>query len=388
MTDIAKYDIVFKALEEIEFGKVSIQLPDQKTLSYESKNPDAVAADISIVDMSFFDELLSGGDVGLGESYMKGLWCSNNLPAFIEFCVLNANTMESFFHANKFKMFMLAIKAFFRKNSKKGSKSNISYHYDLGNDFYSLWLDESMTYSSAIFSNSSDDLHQAQMKKYHRIIENIDQGRILEIGCGWGSFAIEAAKLGNSIKCLTLSKEQAKYAQQKIASQGLQDKISINIQDYRDEKEVYDSIVSIEMFEAVGKKYWPLYFATIRDCLKVGGKAMVQVITICDDVYNSYKKRSDFIQKHIFPGGYLPSKSAFKECVSNNSLKVIDEYSFGQDYAKTLLLWLNRFDKVKEDLLKMGFDEVFINKWRFYLSYCYAGFRSARTDVVQFLIEK
>lgn len=386
--NLEKYKILFDALEGICVGEVKITLSNGQVKSFKSDNLNHLSVDLDIKNDDFLDEVFANGDIGFGETYMKGWWDTSDLPKLIEFFILNKESLEKFFHANKLKLFWLAIVSFFRRNTRKGSKSNISYHYDLGNDFYSLWLDETMTYSSAIFNNQVSDLKDAQIAKYHRILEKINSGDILEIGCGWAGFAEEAAKQSNHVKCLTLSKQQAKFAKERISALNFSDKVEIAIQDYRDEKEQYDSVVSIEMFEAVGKKYWPIYFRTVADSLKDNGKAMIQSITICDEVYNSYKGRTDFIQKHIFPGGFLPSKLAFEESASNQGLEVIDQYCFGQDYAKTLLCWLESFDSKKDKILELGYDEGFIRKWRFYLSYCAAGFGSNRTDVVQFLLKK
>ncbi len=385
---LEKYKFLFDALENIEFGTLEASFPDGSKKKFASKNTDQLNANIKVNDLAMLDEVIKNGDIGFGETYMDGLWESDDLPTLIEFFIKNSHSMEDFFHANKFKLFLLAIYGLFKRNSKKGSKSNISYHYDLGNDFYSLWLDESMTYSSGIFDSKQTTLNQSQENKYRRILDKINPGNILEIGCGWGSFATRAAKEGNAVKGLTLSQEQAKYAKEQIAKENLSDKIQIALQDYRDENGEFDSIVSIEMFEAVGKKYWDNYFNVLNRCLKKNGKAMIQVITICDDVYHGYKKRTDFIQKHIFPGGYLPSKDAFRQLAKNHDLKITDEFAFGADYSKTLLKWLENFDNNRPEIMKLGYDEQFIRKWRFYLAYCAAGFAQNRTDVVQFLIEK
>jgi cyclopropane-fatty-acyl-phospholipid synthase len=270
----------------------------------------------------------------------------------------------------------------FRKNTYNGSKKNIQYHYDLGNDFYQLWLDETMTYSSALFDGENVNLSAAQKNKYQRILSKLnDKKNILEIGCGWGGFAKEAVLQGYNVTGLTLSKEQKKYAD----NLGLKN-FTIKLQDYRKEKIKYDNIVSIEMFEAVGRQYWDTYFKTIKNCLNKDGKAIIQTITIDDEVALGYKKRVDFIQKHIFPGGVLPSKSEFINLAKANDLKVVEAFDFGGDYQKTLINWLDNFNKVKEKVINLGFDEKFIRKWQFYLAYCAAGFGAKRTSVMQFEI--
>lgn len=384
-----RYQTVLDAMKEISVGSVKVTFPDGKVENYGILKRGEIVANITLNNYNLFDELIANGDIGLGESYMKGDWETSNLPDLLQLFILNAESLEKFFHANRYKLFWLAMVGYFKRNTKRGSKSNISYHYDLGNEFYSLWLDRTMTYSSAIFGDEKDrNLERAQLVKYNRILENIDQGSILEIGCGWGGFAIEAARRNNKVKCLTISKEQTKFATDRVSELGFDDLIDIKIQDYRDEKGVYDAVASIEMFEAVGKEYWPDYFKTVNKSLKKGGRAMIQAITICDDVYSGYKKRTDFIQKYIFPGGYLPSKSAFEDAAGQQGLKVVEKFCFGQDYAKTLLEWLKSFDRQKKKVLKMGFDEKFIKMWRFYLSYCAAAFAAERTDVVQFLLVK
>ncbi len=382
-----KYSILWSALEKINHGALTLSLPNGKSMIFKSGNAE-IEADMQIKDWQVFDSVLTGGDIAFGETYMDNLWQTSNIAALIEFFAVNSKVLDSFFHANKLKLSLFYFRNLFRKNSKIGSKKNISYHYDLGNDFYELWLDESMTYSSAIFKNKQESLNDGQKNKYERILSKINQGEILEIGCGWGSFAINAAQKGNFVNCLTLSKEQAKYAQERIEKSNLEDKIKINIQDYRNEKKQYDSIVSIEMFEAVGKEYWEKYFKCLRNCLKQGGKAVIQTITIDSEIYKKYKNRFDFIQKHIFPGGFLPSIEIFEDLARKYDLKVEDKFSFAQDYQKTLLIWLKNFDKQKSKIKLMGFSDEFIRKWRFYLAYCAAGFATKRTNVVQFQLTK
>jgi len=374
----------FAALSKINHGSIKIELPNGeiKTFSSSNKNPQA---HFKIKDLSMTDECLIGGDIGLAETFMKGMWESDNLADLLLFFTLNSAALEKFFHAHKVKMFLLYVAAMFRKNTHKGSKKNIEFHYDLGNDFYRLWLDESMTYSSAIFSDENSNLKAAQKNKYQRILSKLsDKKNILEIGCGWGGFASEAVASGYDVVGLTLSKEQKKYAE----NLGMQNRFKIKLQDYRNEKQKYDNIVSIEMFEAVGRGYWNTYFKTVSDCLNQGGKAVIQSITIDEEVSKSYKNRVDFIQKHIFPGGVLPSKSEFINLATANGLKLVDSFEFGIDYQKTLLIWLENFNKVQKEVLNLGFSQEFIRKWQFYLAYCAAAFGAKRTDVVQFELTK
>jgi cyclopropane-fatty-acyl-phospholipid synthase len=275
-----------------------------------------------------------------------------------------------------------------RNNSKSGSRKNIHAHYDLGNPFYSLWLDPSMTYSSAWFGGDLQlPLAQAQSKKYQRILSAIDatpEKRILEIGCGWGGFIEEAALAGCHVTGLTLSREQQKFAEARLAHQGLASEI--RLQDYRDCKDQFDGIASIEMFEAVGENHWEQYFKTIAASLKPGGKACIQTIVIAEELFERYRSSTDFIQQYVFPGGMLPSKSAFKEYAARAGLRVDDEFAFGSDYAKTLCIWYESFNQQLEQVNQLGFDEAFIRLWNFYLMYCAAGFSEQNIDVVQFTL--
>ena len=372
----------FDALSNIAHGSIEIELPNGEIKKFSSPN-NQPAVHFKIKDLAMVDDCLIGGDIGLAETYMKDMWESKNLPDLLLFFTLNAEALESFFHAHKIKMFLLYLQAIFRKNTHNGSKKNIQFHYDLGNDFYRLWLDKTMTYSSAIFEGRDLDLNDAQKNKYNRILSKLSDGKnILEIGCGWGGFASEAVARVYNVTGLTLSKEQEKYAN----DLGL-DHFKIKLQDYRKEKNKYDNIVSIEMFEAVGKEYWNTYFQTIKRSLNKGGKAVIQTITIDEKVYKSYKSRVDFIQKHIFPGGFLPSKLEFIRLAKANELEVIESFEFGFDYQKTLLKWFENFNRVNQKILELGFDEQFIRKWQFYLAYCVAGFGSKRTDVVQFVLK-
>jgi cyclopropane-fatty-acyl-phospholipid synthase len=275
-----------------------------------------------------------------------------------------------------------------RNNSKSGSRKNIHAHYDLGNPFYSLWLDPSMTYSSAWFSGDLQlPLAQAQSNKYRRILSAIDatpEKRILEIGCGWGGFIEEAAQAGCHVTGLTLSREQKKFAEERLAQQGLVSEI--RFQDYRDCKEQFDGIASIEMFEAVGENHWEQYFKTIASSLKPGGKACIQTIVIAEELFERYRSSTDFIQQYVFPGGMLPSKSVFKEYAARAGLRVDDEFAFGADYAKTLCIWYESFNRQLDQVSQLGFDEAFIRLWNFYLMYCAAGFSERNIDVVQFTL--
>jgi len=381
------YDLIWSALKNAEYGSLKVILPDGLERHFEGKNL-GPKADIAIKDNELINAVISGGDVAFGEAYIEGLWDSSDLSELLTFLTLNSHALEEFFHARKFKSFILFLSSFLTKNTKRGSKKNISAHYDLGNNFYELWLDETMTYSSAIFNDKTSFLKEAQQAKYQNILSKLKLETVLEIGCGWGGFAEVAAKIGKKVTCLTISSRQQEYAFQRIKKQNLDHLVKIKLQDYREEKGVYDNVVSIEMFEAVGQEYWNKFFQVTKSSLKSGGKAILQIITIDEQVFKDYKNRVDFIQKHIFPGGVLPSKTAIRELAKSHGFKINDEFCFGQDYSKTLTIWLKNFDAKYDQIKSLGFSDEFIRKWRFYLCYCIAGFNSKRTDVVQFELEK
>ena len=301
-----KYNLLWSALDNIKYGSLSITLPNGQIKKFNSNQP-GFEADLIVKNLEAIDLSIHGGDVGFGESYIMGFWSSNNLPDLLSFFTHNSESLEHYFHAKRWQSIWLFFTTLFNKNSKKGSKKNIEFHYDLGNDFYQLWLDKSMTYSSALFAGKNISLNKAQLNKYNNIISKLSGKTILEIGCGWGSFACEAIKNNFQVTGLTLSKKQQEYIQSNIIKDNNND-FEVKLQDYRDEKGTYDNIVSIEMFEAVGKEYWQTYFNILKKCLKKGGTAILQIITIDENVFIDYKNRVDFIQKHIFPGGALPTK--------------------------------------------------------------------------------
>lgn len=387
MTKSQNYEFIWQALRLANQGFLAVNLPDGEVKKFgkENENP---KAEITINDYEFIDLVITGGDVALGETYMKNLWNSSDLAALLTFFTLNSHALEEFFHARKFRAFLLFLKSFFKKNTKRGSKKNIKAHYDLGNDFYELWLDESMTYSSALFAGEACDLASAQRKKYENILTRLNNGSLLEIGCGWGGFAELAAKNNHQTTCLTISQRQKEYAYKRMARKGLNNLVKIKLQDYREEKSTYDNVVSIEMFEAVGSEYWDKYFSVVAQNLRKNGKAVLQIITIDEQVFEDYINRVDFIQKHIFPGGVLPSKTKIRQLASKHGFSLTSETIFGFDYAKTLEIWLKNFDEKYREIKALGFDDQFIRKWRFYLCYCIAGFKAKRTDVVQFELEK
>ncbi len=335
-------------------------------------------------------QLILRGAEGFAESYLDGDWETPNLRALLQLLALNERQLKQMDRGNPLAKGIHRAQHLFRRNSRRGSKRNIAFHYDLGNEFYRLWLDETMTYSSAIFRQASDSLADAQRHKIDRILQLINPkpgDHILEIGCGWGSFAIAAAKLGCRVTGLTLSTEQLAWAQRKVREAGVEDRVQLRLQDYRDLDERFDHIVSIEMFEAVGERYWPGYFDTLKHCLAPGGRAALQVITIDDDYFHHYRESADFIQLHIFPGGMLPSIPIFDTNANEAGLQVSGRFTFGLDYAETLRRWDDRVRSATHRMEAQGYDQRFLRLWHYYLAYCEAGFRTRRIDVMQVVLE-
>ena len=335
-------------------------------------------------------QIVKSGSTGLAEAYMRGDFETDDLTNLIELTAKNIKLVYKFSGVLDFPL-LNKIKSFFIKNNKNRSKKNISKHYDLGNEFFSLWLDPTLTYSSAIFEKEDKDLEKAQLNKYKKLVDLIapkSGNKILEIGCGWGGFAEYVGKNHDvKLDCITISKKQFDYASERIFKNGLNEKINIQFKDYRDVKEKYNSIASIEMIEAVGQNYLQNYFHTIKSNLVEGGNAAIQAITIDDNLFDRYKTKEDFIQKYIFPGGFLPSKKKLYDLSQNNGL-TIDQYnSYGFHYSDTLKMWRDEFFKKWEDISKQGFDNKFKRMWHFYLSYCEAGFKSKNIDLIQFSLQ-
>ena len=374
-------------LSNVKSGYLLLTLPDGRTEQFGIAS-DSLHADLHILDWGVFREVLKHGDIGFAESYIRGQWNTTDLKAILEIAIRNRTLLEKAIYGSWFGSLLYRFRHRMRNNSKSGSRKNIHAHYDLGNPFYSLWLDPSMTYSSAWFGDDlKTPLTQAQSNKYRRILSSIDANsgkRILEIGCGWGGFIEEAALAGCHVTGLTLSHEQKKFAEARLEQQGLISEI--RFQDYRDCKEQFDGIASIEMFEAVGENHWEQYFKTISASLKPGGKACIQTIVIAEELFERYRTSTDFIQQYVFPGGMLPSKSAFKAYASRAGLRVENEFAFGADYAETLCIWYESFNRQLDEVSKLGFDEAFIRLWNFYLMYCAAGFSERNIDVVQFTL--
>ena len=381
--------IVFSALKNIKHGFLEIKKVNGEVLKF--GNPDDnLKVFLEIKDESLNYNLIKSGSVGLGESYMKDFFITNNLSDLIELTAKNINVIYKF--SGIFDLpFINFLKNKIIKNTKNRSKENIAKHYDLGNDFFSLWLDKTLTYSSAIFENPKQDLFNAQNNKYQKLIDLLkptNGSKILEIGCGWGGFA-EYLGTNYDVKldCITISKKQFEFAKERIHKCGLNEKVNIEIKDYRDLKSKYDHIASIEMIEAVGQNYLDSYFNTIKNNLTSSGTVGIQAITIDDSLFDRYKNKQDFIQKYIFPGGFLPSRNELQNYVDINGLK-FDEYnSYADHYSDTLIIWREIFNK-KWDLIKeQGFDLTFKRMWEFYLSYCEAGFKSKNIDLIQFSLQ-
>jgi cyclopropane-fatty-acyl-phospholipid synthase len=369
-----------KNLEHLESGTLSVTTPDGKTREFEGKKP-GLAANLNLKQWNVPANVARKGDVGLAEDYRDGAWDTDNLENLIALGLNNKQALDQYIFGTNLSRIREMLAYFFRKNSVRGSRKNIHAHYDLGNEFYKLWLDPTMTYSSAIYNIGDEDLVAAQHNKYDRIIDRLDanSGSVLEIGCGWGGFAERAVERGDfGVKGITLSQEQHDFAKTRVDG-----KAEIVLEDYRHQTGKFDHIVSIEMFEAVGEKYWGTYFDKVSELLSKKGKAVIQTITMNEDDFDNYRKGSDFIRSFIFPGGMLPSMSKFKEKAAASGLVVTNTYAFGQDYARTLRQWLNQFDAKIDAVKNMGFDDEFIRLWRFYLAACAAGFHTGRTDVMQ-----
>ena len=381
--------LVYKFLSKINYGYLELTTLDGEIFKFGNPN-DKLQANILIKKPNFNYNLIRGGSIGFAESYMRGEFETNNLSNLIELTARNIEIIHKFSGLLDFSIINY-VKNKIIKNTKSRSKENIAKHYDLGNDFFSLWLDETLTYSSAIFNDDTKSLSEAQNNKYQKLIDLIKPNngdKVLEIGCGWGGFAEYLGKKYDvKLDCITISKKQFDFAKERIFKCGLNEKVNIEIKDYRDLNDKYNSIASIEMIEAVGQNYLEGYFKTIKTNLSDGGKAAIQAITIDDKLFDRYKNKQDFIQKYIFPGGFLPNKNSINRYVSDNGLAINSYISYADHYANTLSIWRNEFLK-KWDLIKnQGFDLTFKRMWEFYLSYCEAGFKSKNIDLIQFSMQ-
>ncbi len=372
---------------KLRVGTLHFALPDGRTLTFLGDQTPTPEATIIVKDYAFARRTIFGGDIGFFESFADGQWDTPDLSATLYLLALNVDHIQKAYGAAPIIGWFDQLLHKLNRNTKEGARRNIASHYDLGNEFYAQWLDPSMTYSSALYPSESGDLSNAQTNKYRALAESIELKTgesILEIGCGWGGFAeFAAGEVKAQVTGLTISKEQYDFAQERIFRAGLNEKVTLQLKDYRDADGAYDKIASIEMFEAVGREYWPVYFSKIRERLKPGGVAGVQTITIADKLFDHYQRSTDFIQKYVFPGGFLPSPPVLKREIENAGLSWQGARHFGQDYARTLVEWRQRFMTNWDDIRGLGFDDRFQNLWRFYLSYCEAGFRAGSTDVCQ-----
>ncbi|WP_433950221.1 class I SAM-dependent methyltransferase [Brevundimonas bullata] len=375
------------------WGRLTLVLPDGSSRQLSGKEP-GHAAVMNIRSYNFAARVLKGGDIGFAEAYMAGEWDSPQLAVLLETLVNNYDHIRRLFDGNRVVNAINWLGHRLNRNSRRGSRRNIHAHYDLGNAFYASWLDPSMTYSSALFERPGLSLQEAQRAKYASLARMMDLQpghSVLEIGCGWGGFAEFAAReVGAVVTGVTISREQHDYARRRLFEAGLADRADIRLIDYRDVEGRFDRVASIEMFEAVGREYWPTYFDKVHEVLAPGGRAGLQIITIQDDLFDEYDARTDFIQKYVFPGGSLPSEARMAPVLDRAGLSVAGVERFGVDYADTLAEWARRFEAAWADIVRngAGFDDRFRRLWRFYLAYCEAGFRSGRTDVIQMALER
>lgn len=382
-----------KLLESrMQIGALKLVLPDGSERLLKGTNPGA-QAELHIHNWRIAKRLLTSGGVGFAQSYIEGDWDSPDLATLIELAAQNRKHLGDSVRGHGLSRALSRLQHILRANTHKGSKRNISFHYDLGNDFYKPWLDDTMTYSSAVFESGDNSLEAGQRRKYRRLLDLLEVSpgqHILEIGCGWGGFAETAAKeRGAKVTGITLSQEQLKFARERIEKAGLSNQVDFQLIDYRDMQGRFDHVASIEMFEAVGEKYWPGYFSKIHDVLKPGGRAAIQFITIEDAVYDAYRRSADFIQTYIFPGGMLPTAKIFQDVAKVAGLDMLSGKAFGQDYAQTLGQWRSRFNEAFDaGQLPDGFDDTFKRIWNYYLAYCEGGFRAGGIDVMQVALKR
>jgi len=379
--------LVLRLLEHLRSGRLDLISPDGSARTFTSGFPGPHAM-LRLSDWDVLDAVARRGDIGFAEAWLQRRWDTPDLAELLTLVAVNRDALGRAIHGRFWGWVAYRFRHLMRSNRKPQARRNIQAHYDLGNDFYRLWLDDTMTYSSALFEQDSKrSLETAQAAKYERICAVLDirpGDRVLEIGCGWGGFAEHAARSRACfVEGITLSREQLDYARNRIAQADLGELVQFHLRDYRDARGEYDHIVSIEMFEAVGEGYWPAYFETLRRCLRKGGRALVQTIVIANDLFARYRTGTDFIQQFIFPGGMLPSEEAFRDHASRKGLKIGATAAFRLDYAETLKRWRHRFNRRVGELNAMGFDDRFVRLWNFYLAYCEAGFRAGTLNVLQ-----
>ncbi len=383
---------VFSKLKtSVRNGQVDFVMPDGRIFRAEGPGAGPVGV-VEVHNDDCFARLVREGDMGFSEAYLDGWWSTPDLMALMDFAHADNWEVYDGFPAMGLLRAYERLRHWLRRNSRAQALKNISYHYDLGNQFYGLWLDETMTYSSALFASGQEDLEKAQTAKYASMVDQMGVkpgDHVLEIGCGWGGFAEYAAKeRGLKVTGLTISREQLAYAQERMKRAGLSDMVELKLQDYRDERGTYDGIASIEMFEAVGEQYWPVYFETVRERLRPGAQATLQIITVEDHRFEAYRKGIDFIQKYIFPGGMLPSPSALHGEVEKAGLTIERSLGFGKSYSQTLRRWHDTFNAKWDDVAALGFDDRFRRMWNFYLTSCAGAFEGGNCDVIQITIAR
>ncbi len=381
----------FSVAQKIKSGRLDILLPDGRWFSANGSKPGPVAI-LEVHNEDLFARLVRDGYVGFSEAYMDGWWSTPDLQSFMDLVNRDNDEVYNGYPGQKLVQMYERLRFWLQRNHKSQARKNISHHYDLGNDFYGLWLDDTMTYSSALFQTGQESLEAAQIAKYKLMVDEMGAqpgDHILEIGCGWGGFAEYASKeRGLKVTCLTISKEQFKYAVERIENAGLSHMVDFKLQDYRDEKGLYDGIASIEMFEAVGEKYWPTYFGKLKERLKPGKSATLQIITVADERWDAYRNDVDFIQKYIFPGGMLPCPKALRDQVNRAGLGFEKSVEFGQSYAITLKRWHETFNEKWDQVTALGFDDRFKRMWDYYLTSCAAAFETSNCDVTQITVKR
>jgi cyclopropane-fatty-acyl-phospholipid synthase len=385
---------VFRLMQRLQVGTLDVQLPDGSQARFGPGGDNAPRASIRLLDWRVCGAALSSGDIGFAETFIEEAWTTPDLVALLQLFLANREAVEQVIYGSWWGALAYRIKHLLNRNSRRGSRKNIHAHYDIGNPFYRLWLDETMNYSSALFEGDrTRPTAEAQAAKVRRALTECGLrpgDRVLEIGCGWGALAeMATAEYGAHVTGLTLSTEQLDFARERLQRQGLAAQADLRLQDYRDVADgPFDAVVSIEMFEAVGREYWGGFFRTLRERLKPGGRACIQTITIRDDLFERYVGSTDFIQQYIFPGGLLPSPSAFRDEARKAGLEVVGELAFGPDYAETLRRWRQRFLARDREVRQLGFDTRFMRIWEFYLAYCEAAFETGSTDVMQFTLRR
>lgn len=385
------FSAVYDVAGKLQHGRLDFVLPDGRRFRAEGPKPGPVA-EIDIHNADLFARMIREGDLGFSEAYLDGWWTTPDLMAFMDLIHEDNDSVYSGFPGMGLVRRFERLRFWLQSNSRRQARKNIAHHYDLGNDFYRLWLDDTMTYSSALFKSGQESLERAQMQKYASMVDQMGAkpgDHVLEIGCGWGGFAEYAAReRGLKVTGLTISQAQHDFAVERMRRAGISDQVEIKMQDYRDERGVYDGIVSIEMFEAVGEKYWPTYFTAVRDRLKPGKNATLQIITVQNERFEGYRKSVDFIQKYIFPGGMLPSPAVLKREVERAGLRLGGSIEFGLSYSQTLRRWHDTFNAKWNDVAKMGFDDRFRRMWNFYLTSCAGAFEGGNCDVTQITVTR